>query len=71
MANETRAPRSIWRCVLGIAERVLFRWKQELTVTAPAFISVEIGAIEIDRRRRVWSTFQRRLNTALCTNLHL
>ena len=39
----------------GIAERVLFRWKQELTVTAPAFVSVEIGAIEIDRRRRVWS----------------
>ena len=27
----------------GIAERVLFRWKQELTVTAPAFVSVEIA----------------------------
>jgi hypothetical protein len=40
---------------LWIAERVLFRWKQELTVTAPAFVSVEIGAIEIDRRRRFWS----------------
>jgi hypothetical protein len=39
----------------GIAERVLFRWKQKLTVTAPAFVSVEIGAIEIDRRRRFWS----------------
>ena len=31
----------------GIAERVLFRWNQELAVTAPAFFSVEIGAIEI------------------------
>ncbi len=26
---------------------MLFRWKQELTVTAPAFVSVEIGVIEI------------------------
>jgi transposase-like protein len=27
----------------GIAERVLFRWKQELTVAAPVFVSVEIA----------------------------
>ena len=27
----------------GIAERVLFRWKQELTVVAPVFVSVEIA----------------------------
>ena len=26
----------------GVATRLLFRWKQELTVTAPAFVSVEI-----------------------------
>jgi hypothetical protein len=39
----------------GMPERVLFRWKQELTVTALAFVSVEIGAIEIYRRWRVWS----------------
>jgi len=26
----------------GIAERVLFRWKQELTQAAPLFVAVEI-----------------------------
>ena len=26
----------------GIAERVLFRWKQELTQVAPLFVAVEI-----------------------------
>ena len=26
----------------GIAARLLFRWKQELTVVTPAFVSVEI-----------------------------
>jgi Transposase len=29
------------RC--GIAARLLFRWKQELTVAAPVFVSVEIA----------------------------
>jgi transposase-like protein len=27
----------------GIAERVLFRWKQELTQVAPLFVAVEIA----------------------------
>ena len=27
----------------GIAERVLFRWKQELTQVPPLFVSVEIA----------------------------
>ena len=27
----------------GIAERVLFRWKQELTQMAPLFVAVEIA----------------------------
>ena len=27
----------------GVAERLLFRWKQELTATAPSFVSVEIA----------------------------
>jgi transposase-like protein len=27
----------------GIAARLLFRWKQELTVVTPAFVSVEIA----------------------------
>jgi Transposase len=27
----------------GIAERVLFRWKQELTLVAPLFVAVEIA----------------------------
>lgn len=27
----------------GIAARVLFRWKQELTATQPVFVSIEIA----------------------------
>ena len=29
----------------GIAERVLFRWKQELTQVAPLFVAVEIADV--------------------------
>jgi hypothetical protein len=29
----------------GIAERVLFRWKQELTQAAPLFVAVEIADV--------------------------
>jgi len=30
----------------GIAARVLFRWKQELTTAAPVFVSVQITDAE-------------------------